>query len=46
VIFHDATLRAIAEMEPRDLDEPTSVARIAGSKLQRYGEALLQLFVD
>ncbi len=46
VIFHDATLRAIAEMEPRDLDALSTVAGIGSSKLERYGEAVLQLFVE
>jgi len=46
VIFHDATLRAIAELEPRDLDELSTVAGIGSSKLGRYGEAVLQLFVN
>ncbi len=46
VIFHDATLRAIAEMEPRDLDALSTVAGIGSTKLERYGEAVLGLFAD
>jgi ATP-dependent DNA helicase RecQ len=41
VIFHDATLRAIALAQPRDL---TALARIQGvgdRKLERYGQPLL-----
>ncbi len=44
VIFNDATLRAIAEMAPRDLDELSTVSGIGSSKLERYGEAVLELF--
>ena len=46
VIFHDATLRAIAELEPRDLDALSTIAGIGSSKLERYGEAVLGLFVE
>ena len=46
VIFNDATLRAIAEMAPRDLDELSTVSGIGSSKLERYGDAVLELFAD
>ena len=46
VIFHDATLRAIAEMAPHNLDDLSTVAGIGSTKLERYGEAVLGLFVD
>ncbi|MEO6154584.1 MAG: RecQ family ATP-dependent DNA helicase, partial [Thermomonas sp.] len=46
VIFHDATLRAIAEIEPRNLDDLSTVAGIGSTKLERYGEAVLQLLAD
>ncbi len=46
VIFHDATLRAIAELEPRDLDELSTVAGIGSTKLERYGDAVLQRLLD
>ena len=46
VIFHDATLRAIAEMAPRNLDALSTVAGIGNTKLERYGEAVLGLFAD
>jgi len=41
VIFHDATLRAIALEQPRDL---VALARIGGvgvGKLERYGSELI-----
>ena len=46
VIFHDATLRAIAEMAPRDLDALSMVTGIGSTKLERYGEAVLELLAD
>jgi ATP-dependent DNA helicase RecQ len=41
VIFHDATLRAIAEFRPRSLPELASIGGIGSSKLARYGEQVL-----
>ncbi|MGY0797752.1 DNA helicase RecQ [Lysobacter sp. A286] len=46
VIFHDATLRAIAESDPGDLDELSHIPGIGASKLERYGEAVLQQLLD
>ncbi|RDZ26953.1 DNA helicase RecQ [Lysobacter silvisoli] len=46
VIFHDATLRAIAESAPDDLDELAQIPGIGASKLDRYGEAVLQHLLD
>jgi ATP-dependent DNA helicase RecQ len=46
VIFHDATLRAIAESDPGDLDELGQIPGIGASKLERYGEAVLQQLLD
>jgi ATP-dependent DNA helicase RecQ len=41
VIFHDATLRAIAAQRPRDLDSLGQINGVGASKLARYGESLL-----
>jgi len=41
VIFHDSTLREIAEMKPRDLNELARVQGVGAVKLQRYGAAML-----
>ncbi|MGH8030513.1 MAG: DNA helicase RecQ [Arenimonas sp.] len=41
VIFHDATLRAIAERRPRDLGALGEVGGVGASKQQRYGEQVL-----
>ena len=46
VIFHDATLRAIAAADPGDLDDLAGIAGIGGTKLERYGEAVLQQLFD
>lgn len=46
VIFHDATLRAIAEHAPEDLDELGRIPGIGASKLERYGDAVLQHLFD
>ena len=42
VIFHDATLREIARLRPRDAGELTRVAGIGSGKVARYGEAVLE----
>jgi ATP-dependent DNA helicase RecQ len=41
VIFHDATLRAMAAQRPRDLDALARVNGVGASKLERYGERVL-----
>jgi len=43
VVFHDATLSAIASAQPRDLDALAGVPGIGAKKLERYGPALLDL---
>ncbi len=43
VIFHDSTLRAIAESTPRDLAALAEIAGIGAAKLDRYGGLLLAL---
>jgi len=42
VIFHDATLRAIAAEAPRDLTELARISGVGASKLERYGEKVLE----
>jgi ATP-dependent DNA helicase RecQ len=41
VIFHDATLRAIAERRPASLADLASVSGVGAAKLERYGEQVL-----
>jgi ATP-dependent DNA helicase RecQ len=43
VIFHDATLRNIAQQRPADLRALARVGGVGGSKLERYGPALLEV---
>jgi len=46
VIFHDSTLRTIATHAPEDLDELARIPGIGASKLDRYGEDVLQQLFD
>ena len=41
VIFHDSTLRQIAERKPKSLNELSDVEGVGAIKLERYGEAML-----
>ena len=41
VIFHDSTLREIAERKPSNLRELGEVQGVGATKLERYGEAML-----
>jgi DNA helicase-2/ATP-dependent DNA helicase PcrA len=43
VVFTDATLTAIAEAKPASLAELATVAGVGKAKLERYGEAVLEL---
>ena len=43
VIFHDATLRSIATQRPQSLDELGQVNGVGSSKLERYGDGLLEI---
>ncbi len=43
VIFHDSTLRNIAEQRPTSIDALGRVGGIGGSKLARYGERLVEI---
>jgi ATP-dependent DNA helicase RecQ len=43
VVFHDATLSAIAAVRPTDLDGLSTIAGIGAKKLERYGAGLLQV---
>ena len=43
VVFHDSTLREIATRKPRDLNELAQVQGVGASKLERYGEAVLEV---
>ncbi len=43
VIFHDRTLRDIAQLRPASVSELARVGGIGGSKLGRYGEDVLEV---
>jgi ATP-dependent DNA helicase RecQ len=46
VVFHDATLAAIAAARPATLDELSTIAGIGAKKLERYGPALLRVLAS
>jgi ATP-dependent DNA helicase RecQ len=41
VVFHDSTLREIAAVKPKDLNELARIQGVGATKLERYGEAML-----
>jgi ATP-dependent DNA helicase RecQ len=41
VVFHDSTLRGIAEARPRTLAELARIQGVGEAKLVRYGDAML-----
>ena len=43
VIFHDATLREVAERRPRGVDELAEITGVGAKKLSLYGDALLEV---
>lgn len=43
VVFTDATLMAIAEAAPQDLDALAALPGVGPAKLERYGEAVLEI---
>ena len=43
VILHDATLEGIVTARPRTIDQLRSVPGIGDKKLERYGDALIQI---
>jgi ATP-dependent DNA helicase RecQ len=46
VIFHDSTLRNIAERRPGSLDELAQVGGIGAAKLERYGSDVLEVVAE
>ena len=43
VIFHDATLREIAAVRPRNMEEFAEIKGVGASKRDRYGRAVLEV---
>jgi len=46
VIFHDSTLREMAEHMPRDLDQFAALPGVGQAKLARYGEQFIAAVRD
>ena len=46
VIFHDSTLREIAEARPRSIDEMARISGVGLRKLEAYGEAFVEVVLD
>ena len=46
VIFHDATLEAIAQRCPRSLDDLQGISGMGVKKMQTYGEDVLRVLAD
>ena len=46
VILHDSTLRSIAEQRPTSVVELGRVGGIGGSKLNRYGQRIIELILE
>jgi ATP-dependent DNA helicase RecQ len=43
VIFHDATLRALAEQDPQSLGDLEGISGMGAKKLQAYGAEVLRV---
>jgi len=43
VVFHDATLESIAALRPRTREQLRGVSGVGDRKLERYGDALLDI---
>jgi ATP-dependent DNA helicase RecQ len=46
VIFHDATLRLIAAAPPSTLNELRQINGVGDTKLEKYGQAILEVLAD
>ena len=45
-LFHDATLRALAQRDPASLDDLSEVSGIGAAKLEKYGAAILEVLAE
>jgi ATP-dependent DNA helicase RecQ len=43
VIFHDSTLREMAELKPTTLHALSRIGGVGAAKLERYGEAFVEV---
>jgi ATP-dependent DNA helicase RecQ len=46
VIFHDSTLREMAQARPRDADDLAGISGIGAKKLERYGADFLAVITE
>jgi ATP-dependent DNA helicase RecQ len=46
VIFHDATLRAIAALRPTSLEQLGTVSGVGQNKLAKFGQQVLDALAD
>ena len=46
MIFHDSTLLEIHNRKPQTLDEMGQISGIGQAKLQKYGDAFLQVLEE
>ena len=46
VVFHDATLRALAQRHPASIDDLSDVSGIGAAKRERYGAAILEVLAE
>ena len=46
VIFHDSTLRLIAASPPSTLNELRQINGVGDTKLEKYGQAILDVLAD
>ncbi|MEO5376331.1 MAG: DNA helicase RecQ [Magnetococcus sp. DMHC-6] len=46
VIFHDATLRIMAEKQPRTLEQMMAISGVGKAKLEKYGPVFLRVVED
>jgi ATP-dependent DNA helicase RecQ len=42
-VFHDSTLKELARVRPQSLTQLRAISGVGATKLERYGEALLQI---
>ncbi|MFA7440059.1 MAG: DNA helicase RecQ [Sphingomonadaceae bacterium] len=46
VIFHDSTLKAIAEAHPQNRSDLSGISGVGTAKISRYGDAILKVVAD
>ena len=44
MVFHDATLHAMAQTKPQSLNEMSKISGVGDAKLKKYGQIFLKHF--